>query len=282
MAQRVPVAYENPRVPREMPGWLNYQTSVEAILKRMGAPDPASLVKADEQYLRASFRAALDAKTAEAVMFHKHVGGVVVAGELGAGCPAVALAPSSSWGDPAGPLVPVAACPPGAHAPPTPGASPCGPFTKVVRDEVKYAACRTRALELGSLTTPKAIYELVGPDLAHETQEVFVVLGFDVNMTLLCYDEVARGQVDHVAVAPGDVLGIVLLNRCKNFVVAHNHPSGDASPSKDDGVLTDKLKDAVRPFAGLVLRDHLVIGHGEVYSFAEKKLTKLGKGSGVR
>jgi DNA repair protein RadC len=38
----------------------------------------------------------------------------------------------------------------------------------------------------------------------------------------------------------------------------------------------------VRPFAGLVLRDHLVIGHGEVYSFAEKKLTKLGKGSGVR
>ena len=174
-----------------------------------------------------------------------------------------------------------ASCPPPAAVPPevsagAPGGiTSCGPFTKVVRDEARFAVCRKKAEALGSLTNPKAIYELIQGDVANETQEVFLVVGLDVNGVLLSYDEVARGQVDHVAVAPGDVLGIVLMNRCKAFVVVHNHPSGDARPSKDDATLTRAIRDAARPFAGLVLLDHVVVGRGQFYSFTEKKLTKV-------
>ena len=250
---RALVAYENPQSSKR---FESYRAAVTAAVRKMGRLTPEEgkdVVQKDEPYVAASFRAELDPKTAAGVIYHKHMGDRVVAGSPASG----------------------AACPPPEAIPAAAAAaSTCGPFTKVVRDEAKYGACRTRALDLGSLTNPKAIYALVGPELAHETQEVFVAIGFDVNMTLLCYDEIARGQVDHVAVAPSDVLGVILLNRCKSFLVAHNHPSGDARPSKDDGVLTTKIKDACAPFAGLIFRDHLVIGHGEVYSFTEKKLTK--------
>lgn len=244
---KVPVAYENPRAAKQFD---SYRAAVTVAVRRMGATDAPAVVEKDEPYVAAAFRAALDPKMAAGVIYHKHAGGEVIAASPGVG----------------------AACPPPEAIPPA--ASTCGPFTKVVRDEAKYEACRKRALDLGSLTTPKAIYALIGPELAHETQEVFIAVGLDVNGTLLCYDEIARGQVDHVAVAPSDVLGVVLINRCKGFLVAHNHPSGDARPSKDDGKLTEQLKEAVRPFAGLVFLDHLVIGHGEVYSFTERKLTK--------
>jgi hypothetical protein len=175
---------------------------------------------------------------------------------------------------PASPHAPCgASCPPPALVAPQPNSAPpaeaCGPFTKVVRDEARYNACRARALALGSLTTPQSIFALIGPDLKNETNEVFVVVGLDVNGVLLSYDEVARGQVDHVAVAPGDILGVVLINRCKAFVVAHNHPSGDARPSDDDKTLTKKLRQAAAAFPGVVMLDHLIVGDNEFYSFAE-------------
>jgi RadC-like JAB domain len=246
---KVLVAYENPRAAKQ---FESYRSAVTAAVKRMGAEDPAEVVQKDEPYVASAFRAGMDPKMAAGIIFHKHTGAVVIAASpIGAACP-----------------------PPTEIAPAEPPVG--GAFTKVVRDEARFEVCRKRALDLGSLTTPRAIYSLVAPELTVETQEVFIAIGFDVNMVLLSYDEIARGQVDHVAVAPGDILGPILINRCKAFVVAHNHPSGDAHPSNDDTKLTQKLREAVRPFAGLVLLDHLVIGRGEFYSFTEKKLTKDG------
>jgi proteasome lid subunit RPN8/RPN11 len=278
---RIPVAYENPRTDAE---FAAYRSRVEAAVRRMGAPDAKAVVDADESYVAASFRAEIDPQMTAAVIYHKHAGGQVVAGEpgagalvaLGASCPPMAIAPMPPTPLPAvgpsGSFEPPTP-PAGANGPPPP-ADGGGPFTKIVRDEKRFAPFRQRALDIGSISSPKQAYALLAPDLGHELQECFVVVGFDVNMVVLCYEEVARGQVDHVAVAPGDVLAPVLITKCKKFLVAHNHPSGDCRPSDDDKQLTGKIKLAAAPFAGLVFLDHLVIGRGEVWSFTEGGKTK--------
>jgi hypothetical protein len=239
---RVPVAYENPQVAKRRDA---YRLDVGEALLRMGAPVPRTVLDLDAAYIKAAYDAGLDAKTTAAIIYHKHAGGAVIAGDLKAACP-----------------------PPEVVAP---GA--CSPFKEGPPDE----ACRKRALALGSLTNPRSVYALLRPDLEQQLQEIFVVVGLDVNGVLVCYREVARGQVDHVAVAPADVLRPVLIAGCKAFLVAHNHPSGNAKPSREDGALTERMKEASKPFAGLVFLDHLVIGKGEVYSFTEKKLTRVSK-----
>ncbi|RQW19203.1 hypothetical protein EH196_19400 [Bacillus sp. C1-1] len=55
-----------------------------------------------------------------------------------------------------------------------------------------------------------------------------------------------------------------------SFIVAHNHPSGDTEPSKDDIAVTMKLQQAANVF-GIRLLNHLIIGDGSFLSMKEKK-----------
>lgn len=59
-----------------------------------------------------------------------------------------------------------------------------------------------------------------------------------------------------------------LLANAATIVLAHNHPSGDPTPSRDDVALTHRLVEAGR-IVGVAIADHLVIGHGRWISFRE-------------
>jgi proteasome lid subunit RPN8/RPN11 len=264
---KVPVAYENPR-------HALYFRAVARVVRAMSGKseeEAERVVELDRSYVDSAMRGAVGADVAAAVIFHKHFGEKVVAADrgaspLGASCPP----PTAREG--------VSCPPPEEKAPGGSGETltPCGPFARMVVDEQKLETCRASAVALGSLTKPENVYALLRPYMERETVEIFVVLGFDVNMVVNCYAEVARGQVDHVAVAPQDIMALVMTS--KAFLVAHSHPSGDATPSRDDKILTEKVAAAAAVFPGLVFLDHLVIGHGEFYSFTEKKKRKAKAG----
>ena len=59
----------------------------------------------------------------------------------------------------------------------------------------------------------------------------------------------------------------ILLNSC-GIIAAHNHPSGDPTPSAEDRVLTARLRQAGE-LIGIALLDHLVLGDDRIYSFAD-------------
>jgi DNA repair protein RadC len=130
-----------------------------------------------------------------------------------------------------------------------------------------------RARAIGPLDSDRKIFEFVRGDFEKLDQEVFSVLGFDLNNDLRVYSEIARGQRDRVAVNPGDILRPVLIEGATSYVVVHNHPSGNVAPSQQDKHLTELLRQATKPYErGLVFLDHLIVGTGgHYYSFADKR-----------
>ena len=101
--------------------------------------------------------------------------------------------------------------------------------------------------------------------------EVFAVLFLDNQHRLLKHEEMFRGTLTHTSVYPREVVRRALELNSAAVIFAHNHPSGTAEPSRADEFLTQSLKSALQLVDVRVL-DHLVVGRGEVVSFAERGL----------
>lgn len=103
------------------------------------------------------------------------------------------------------------------------------------------------------------VYQRLRPRLAGLTQEVFVVVALDIRNQVIAELEVARGCLTGVEVHPREVFRPLVRLGAAACVVAHNHPSGDPTPSREDILLTEQLR-AVGELIGIPLLDHVVVG----------------------
>lgn len=92
-------------------------------------------------------------------------------------------------------------------------------------------------------------------------QELMGVLFLDARMGLFAEREIFRGTLRRAAVAPRDILKLVLMHGAASFIVFHCHPSGDPTPSDDDLDFTRRLAVAAEA-VGVGLHDHLILGLG--------------------
>jgi DNA repair protein RadC len=112
------------------------------------------------------------------------------------------------------------------------------------------------------------VYRLLAPRMTGLQQEIFVVIGIDVRNRVLDVVEVGRGSVCDVAVHPREVFRPLVRMAAAGAVLAHNHPTGDSTPSNDDIELTRRLRE-VGSMLGIPVIDHVVIGDGSHHSIAE-------------
>ncbi len=96
------------------------------------------------------------------------------------------------------------------------------------------------------------------PRLAGLPHEELHALLLDRRQRVLAYREISRGNDAHTIVDPRQLLREALLHRACAFIVAHNHPSGDPSPSQADVEVSLRLDRAGR-LVGVELLDHLVV-----------------------
>ena len=115
------------------------------------------------------------------------------------------------------------------------------------------------------------VKDYVSLQLRHLPHEMFAVLFLDGQHRLLRLEEMFRGTLTQTSVYPREVVKRALELHAGAVILAHNHPSGMAEPSHADRLLTDRLKAALQLVDVRVL-DHMVVGHGEVVSFAERGL----------
>lgn len=101
--------------------------------------------------------------------------------------------------------------------------------------------------------------------------EVFACLLLDNRHRVIAFEELFRGTIDAASVYPREVVKLALTRNAAALIVAHNHPSGVAEPSRADELLTRRLRDALA-LVDIRLLDHFVIGDGEAVSFAERGL----------
>ncbi len=119
------------------------------------------------------------------------------------------------------------------------------------------------------LLGPDDLAQRLRPRVAGLQQEVFFAIGIDVRNRVLDVVEVARGTVHGVDVHPREVFRPLLRMAAAGGLVAHNHPSGDPSPSDEDIALTRRLCEVGR-IVGIPIIDHVIVGATESCSIAEK------------
>ncbi|PSO47197.1 MAG: hypothetical protein BRC32_04945 [Actinobacteria bacterium QS_8_72_14] len=109
------------------------------------------------------------------------------------------------------------------------------------------------------ITTPEESAAVLAPLVAGGDREMCVMAALDTKHRLLVVDTVSVGTADHTFMAPREIYRDALLAGASAIVVAHNHPSADATPSADDRQITRRLAQAGATL-GVELLDHLVVG----------------------
>jgi DNA repair protein RadC len=121
------------------------------------------------------------------------------------------------------------------------------------------------------LDSPTKVREYLRLTLGSLPHEVFLVLFLDAQNRLIASEELSRGTLTQASVYPREVAKRALAHNAAAVVLAHNHPSGLAEPSRADEVLTAALRQALQLIDVRVL-DHLVVTHSTATSFAERGL----------
>lgn len=119
-----------------------------------------------------------------------------------------------------------------------------------------------------SLSSPDAVKQFLRLKLASKDHEVFAVLFLDVKNRLIEYEEMFRGTLTHTSVYPRELVKAAMLHNAASVIYSHNHPSGSASPSDADRLLTTAMRNALELIDVRSL-DHIIVAGASTYSFAE-------------
>ena len=122
-----------------------------------------------------------------------------------------------------------------------------------------------------TFSSPSAVRTFLQTKLYNLEREVFSVMFLDTKHKLISYEELFKGTLDSAHIYPREVAKSALLHNCGSVILAHNHPSGDSTPSGADKRITEKLVECLGLFDINIL-DHIIIGKGETTSFAEHGL----------
>ena len=118
-------------------------------------------------------------------------------------------------------------------------------------------------------TKPTHVRDYLAVQMRDYQREVFVVLLLDTRHQLIEYRELFQGTIDAANVHPREVVKLALQKNAAAVIVAHNHPSGNAEPSKSDIIITRRLKAAL-DLMEIRLLDHFIVGRGQVTSLADR------------
>lgn len=154
------------------------------------------------------------------------------------------------------------------------GVKGLGPAKRAELLAVMEMARRALAQQLSAapvFDSPARVKDYLALNLGGRAQEVFSVLFLDAQHRLLRLEDMFFGTLSQTSVYPREVVKRALQLNAGAVVLAHNHPSGLAEPSRADEYLTQTLKTALQLVDVRVL-DHIVVGQGQVVSFAERGL----------
>lgn len=126
---------------------------------------------------------------------------------------------------------------------------------------------RYNASDRPTVTSPELGAALLAPHFAGLDREACFMLALDTRHGLIERVTVSLGSIDHTFMSPREVYRDALRLNAAAILLAHNHPSGDPTPSRDDERVTKRLAEAGE-LVGINLLDHLVFGDGAWTSLA--------------
>lgn len=125
--------------------------------------------------------------------------------------------------------------------------------------------------ERAAITTPEAVFALLGSRLLGKTREELYVLSLDTKGRLLGSAAAVAGGVRSVSMRMAEVFREPVVVEATSVIVAHNHPSGDPAPSRQDIDVTRDIV-AAGELLGITVQDHVIIGQGRFVSLHREGL----------
>lgn len=121
------------------------------------------------------------------------------------------------------------------------------------------------------ITKAQDAYLYLKDSLQHENQENLVCIFLNNNSEVISTKIITVGTITNTIFNPKDILKWALKYSAVAIVLAHNHPSGNVNPSKEDIVVTKRLVKAA-DLVDIVIVDHIIIGKNQYFSFLENKV----------
>ena len=131
---------------------------------------------------------------------------------------------------------------------------------RVIRSKVYHA----------SIMRPEDVIEWFEFEYGSLPQECFIALYLDTKSKLIAHRVLFKGTLNESTVHPREVFKEAFLQNANSVLIAHNHPSGDCTPSQADFEVTYKMVH-VAITMGVHLVDHIIVGQNQYYSFKEHK-----------
>lgn len=140
-------------------------------------------------------------------------------------------------------------------------------FTKQIA--VRYL--EDKILKKDIYQNPQDVFNYLYLSMRGLKKEVFKTLYLDVKNRLIDVEDIFQGTISSSAVYPREIVQSAIKRHASSVVLAHNHPSGDPTPSPEDKSITEDIVNALSAVDIKVL-DHIIIGDNVYFSFAAEKL----------
>jgi len=118
------------------------------------------------------------------------------------------------------------------------------------------------------ISSPEDVYRQLYPRMREKKKEMFIELCLDTKNQIIKEETISMGSLNANIVHPREVFKTALSESAAHIIVAHNHPSGDPTPSREDIEITKKLVETGK-IIGIDLLDHVIIGDGRHFSMKE-------------
>ena len=134
---------------------------------------------------------------------------------------------------------------------------------------VRSQLVREREMPNVKITCSSDAVSYVREQIGDYDREVILAMALDTRHNVNATSMVHIGTSNESVADTSDILRIALNSCSRNLIIAHNHPSGDPSPSVEDKALTKRLKEGAS-LLNIKLLDHIIIGIDNYYSFADE------------
>ena len=135
--------------------------------------------------------------------------------------------------------------------------------------ELGRRAAETPRRERFTFRSPTDVYQAVSSRLSHLDREVFMVFHLSAKNQVIFDEIISVGNLTSSLVHPRELFKSAIKKSAAAVILAHNHPSGDPTPSEDDLALTGRLVQAGE-LIGIRVLDHIIIGYGRYVSLKER------------
>ncbi|MCE9964118.1 RadC family protein [Lelliottia amnigena] len=126
-----------------------------------------------------------------------------------------------------------------------------------------------RVLGDNPLLSPEMTKDFLQSQLSDAEREIFMVIFLDNQHRVVKHSRMFSGTLRHVEVHPREIVREAIKVNAAAVILAHNHPSGCAEPSKADKEITERIIKCCQ-FMDIRVLDHFIVGRGEYVSLAER------------